>query len=538
MPTEEKEDSSLLPNELMLEEMRQRRQPRISQMGEPVPRRIEKTQHKPAVEWTKAILMSFAAVSAFTLFAWSRRTRYLARKTSDFKSLDRCNLETYPAWNIHEAQEINLSNCNHIDLPDDIETWSKFKSLKKLDLGNNSLEDLPMAMETLAPSLEILFLSENKFNKIPAVIKKFDRLRVLSMRGNFLTELTSEPLPISSLVWLILTNNQIAKVDENIKDLKLLRKLMLSHNVLDKIPVELGECKDLELIRMANNNLETIPNEVLSLPKLAWISLSGNPIFASKTPSNGEKVIKEQDVEVDKSRILGKGASGTVFAGRYEGQDVAVKVFKEQSKGSDGNPEDEMAINSIVDHPFAISAIGVIEREGKKEMMVMKLLKGTYPLGKVPSFDTVTRDAGPSPKTHKMDEKTLMRTIWTVVSALEYIHSSLGVSHGDVYLHNVLINDDKVSRISDWGASFAYDRDDIDQSDLIEKIEVLAFGRLVDDLVSWHSDVIVVPKEIQDLLVHIVESETRERPNFRTIKQKLSFIPERFGVPVMSNGEN
>jgi hypothetical protein len=395
-----------------------------------------------------------------------------------------------------------------------------------------------MAMEELAPSLEILFLSENKFNKIPAVIKKLNRLRVLSMRGNFLTELTSELLPVSSLVWLILTNNQIAKVDENIKDLKHLRKLMLSHNLLHKIPLELGECKDLELIRMANNNIETIPTEVLSLPKLAWISLSGNPLFASKTPANGEKVIKEQDVEVTKSKILGKGASGTVFAGRYEGQDVAVKVFKEQSKGSDGNPEDEMAINSIVNHQFAISAIGVIERDGKKEMMVMKLLKGTYPLGKVPSFDTVTRDAGPSPKTHKMDEKTLMRAIWTVASALEYIHTSLGVSHGDVYLHNVLIDGDKVSRISDWGASFAYDLDDVEQADLIEKIEVLAFGRLVQDLFSWHSDIAVVPKVIQDLLVHIVESETTERPNFRTIKEKLSFIPETFGMPVISNGEN
>lgn len=100
-----------------------------------------------------------------------------------------------------------------------------------------------------------------------------------------------------------------------------------------------------------------------------------------------------------------------------------------------------------------------------------------------------------------------------------------------------MIDGDKVSRISDWGASFAYNRDDAEQADLIEKIEVLAFGRLVQDLVSWHSDVIVVPKEIQDLLVQIVESETTERPNFRTIKEKLSFISETFGMPVMSSGE-
>jgi hypothetical protein len=529
MPNAEESASA---DDLMTEEMGEMRQrrARTTEMGEPVPRRVERKQPKPATEWTKAIAMSLGLTMLFVVFSLNRRGKFLSRKTSDFKSFDKCNLATYPMWKIDEVQELNLSKCDHVHLPDDVEVWSKFKSLKKLDLSGNSLGDLPMAMEILAPSLEILFLSGNKFTKLPDVIKKLTKLRVLSMRDNFLTELSTDGLPVSSLVWLILTNNQIARIYPNIKDLKLLRKLMLSHNSLSEIPVELGECKDLELVRLANNNLNAIPTEVLLLPKLGWMSLSGNPIFASNTPSNGSKIIKEQDVEINKTKILGQGASGVVYAGQYAGKDVAVKVFKEQSKGSDGNPEDELAINSIIDHTFAISALGVIEINRKKEMMVMNLLKGTHPLGKVPSFETVTRDAGPSPESKKIfDEEILLRTVWNVASALEYIHSSVGVSHGDVYLHNILIDGERVSRLSDWGASFAYDRGSIEQAELIEKIEVLAFGRLMQDLFLWNPK-IIAPGGVHDLINQIVQPDTSRRPNFRAVKEHLSAIPEMSAI--------
>lgn len=526
------ENSPLFSVESMPDEMRQRRQVRTSQMGEPIPRRVEQNKPKPAAEWTKAIVMSVAALSGFVMFSLRRKTAYLARKTSDFRTFDRCNLETYPMWKIDEAKELNLSKCEHIELPDDPGVWSKFKSLKKIDLNSNLLEGLPDAMEVLSSSLEILFLSENNFKAVPAVVKKMKRLKVISMRGNSLTDLTSENLPASSLVWLILTNNQIANVNANVQDLKLLRKLMLSHNHLNKLPEELGECKNLELIRLADNKIENIPAEVLSLPQLGWISLSGNPIFKSATPSNGEKIIREQDIQINKSKILGQGASGTVFSGSYQGQDVAVKVFKEQSKGSDGNAEDEMSINSIVENPYAISAIGVVETDGRKEMLVMKLLQGTSPLGKVPSFDTVTRDVGPADALIKtMDKNTLMKTIWNVASALEYIHNSIGVSHGDVYLHNVLIDGKKVSRISDWGASFAYDRDNAEQAELIEKIEVLAFGRLIQDILLWYPT-IIEEAVFKELLAEILQTETRRRPSFSAIKEKLTLIPEMSEVIV------
>ena len=86
--------------------------------------------------------------------------------------------------------------------------WGSFKRLKKLELNSNELTTLPSSLEAVSSTLEILFLSENNFNAIPEVVGKLNRLRMISLRGNCLTELSSTNLP-TSLVWLILTNNKI-----------------------------------------------------------------------------------------------------------------------------------------------------------------------------------------------------------------------------------------------------------------------------------------------------------------------------------------
>ncbi len=252
--------------------------------------------------------------------------------------------------------------------------WKSFKRLKKLELNSNELTTLPSSLEALSPTLEILFLSENNFDAIPEVVGKMSRLRMISLRGNCFTELSSTNLP-TSLMWLILTNNKISRIDPNVSKLKGLRKLMLSHNKLTEIPSELGECKNLELVRLASNEIHVaLPEQFLTLPKLAWISLGGNPI--AEVPAHKMRVIDRSSVSFDESNVLGKGASGTVYKGLFEGEDVAVKVFKQDSKGSDGKPEDEAVINSIIDHHFTVSSRGVFRKSESEiiEGMVMELL--------------------------------------------------------------------------------------------------------------------------------------------------------------------
>jgi hypothetical protein len=510
-----------------------RRQVKLTKMGNPRLRRDDVPQ-KSILEWAKAIAITLTFVSGFLTLAWQMRSRKdpnFLRKSAKSKRVDKCDLRTYPLKHIDQLTDLNLSGCGHSSLPADSELWSRFSSLKKLDLNNNSLTDLPQEMSVLS-SLEILFISENAIESIPAVIAKLNSLRVLSLRGNLLDDLSAVNLPTSSLSWLILTNNQIRKIHSNIGDLRRLRKLMLSHNRIESVPVELGGCKELELVRLANNNInKSIPKEVLSLSKLAWISLSGNPI--SITPQSVDKAINERDIQIT-PKILGSGASGTVYKGKYQGEDVAVKIFKVEVKGSDGNASDEAGINALIDHPLAISAIGII-KEGKDEAykgMVMKLLSEAYPFGKAPNFDTVTRDEGPSPHSANLTKKQVLSVVWNIASVLDYIHSIVGVSHGDVYLHNVLRDGLFTARLSDWGASFVYDRENIEIAGMIERIEVLAFGRLIQDLIDWHFD--KSSQELSgpmiELLASLLHRDQASRPNFQMIKEKLGGMSEFKGI--------
>lgn len=447
-----------------------------------------------------------------------------------------------------DATELNLiSSKIWADMVHTADVWGQFTRLKKLDLNSNGLTTLPSALEALAPTLEILFLSENNFEVLPEVIGKLDHLRMLSLRGNRLTTLSSANLPTSSLVWLILTNNCISNIDPDVKELKHVRKLMLSHNNLTSIPKEMGECTELELIRLANNEINVpLPMEFLSLPKLAWISLAGNPI--AHCPPTKDKEVCKSTVSYDQSTVLGRGASGTVFLGKHGEREVAVKIFHQHSRGSDGNPEDEAAVNALVDHPFAVSAHGVFLSgdgdDATHEGMVMELLESAEALGQVPSFSTVTRDAGPSGSAKDLTKEQVLGVVWNVATALEHVHSAAKVANGDVYLHNILQCGKGVAKVSDWGASFVYDGE-CESAKTFEAIEVLAFGRLVQDLFDWHLDTTLPDSTepadflgrprgntalesgpLHDLMSSILQPEQSDRPSFRSIKAKLYEMPE------------
>lgn len=453
--------------------------------------------------------------------------------------------------NKETVEDLNLAGSIWSNLIYNDSIWRSFRCLKKLELNGSDLSTLPSSLEAVAPTLEILFLSENKFNTIPEVVGKLHRLRMISFRGNCLTELSAANLP-TSLIWLILTNNQISRIDQNVSKLHGLRKLMLSHNRLTEIPSELGECTNLELVRLASNCINTaLPEKFLSLPKLAWISLGGNPI--SKINTQKMKVIDKSSVFFDENNVLGKGASGTVYKGQYRGKDVAVKVFKHDSKGSDGRPEDEAMINSIIDHHFTVSSHGAFRKESMHdsedadviEGMVMELLENATAIGKPPSFATCTRDSGPEDDAKNLATDRVFSIIWNIANALEYVHSTK-VMNGDVYLHNTL-QCGNGARLSDWGASFVYNdsmvADSSTSADIFEKIEVLAFGRLVQDMLLWYlkvacpdstgstlgllwSHISMSSGPFKDLMASILQPDQSKRPTFGEIKESLAKIPE------------
>jgi serine/threonine protein kinase len=226
--------------------------------------------------------------------------------------------------------------------------------------------------------------------------------------------------------------------------------------------------------------------------------------------------------------------------------DIGLRILLILSTGSDGTAADEAAINSLIEHPLVVSAHGVFLSEDNScpEGMVMELLDGADALGKPPSFNSVTRDAGPTEIGKDLTREQVLCVVWNVVAALEHVHSTTKVANGDIYLHNVLKCGDCIAKVSDWGASFVYDCIVDSPPQIFESIEVLAFGRLVQDLFDWHLDTALpdatesaecigksrgMPLEagpFYDLMNSILQPIQAERPSFSDIKAVLKSIPE------------
>ena len=80
-----------------------------------------------------------------------------------------------------------------------------------------------------------------------------------------------------------------------------------------------------------------------------------------------------------------------------------------------------------------------------------------------------------------MTSKSIYEVVKHIQSAAIHLHEK-NLMHGDLYAHNILINEDNHCYLGDFGASSFYD------NKAYEKIEVRAFGCLIDDLLSICSD--------------------------------------------------
>jgi len=122
--------------------------------------------------------------------------------------------------------------------------------------------------------------------------------------------------------------------------------------------------------------------------------------------------------------------------------------------------------------------------------MCMELLEGATAASGPPSFDTVTRDALDL-ASKALSPNAALTVALTVARACAWLHS-MGIIHGDVYLHNTLYTRsgshesvDNV-RLSDLGAAGAYDM----QADgaALQKVELRSFSFLVEDLIYLASN--------------------------------------------------
>ena len=370
--------------------------------------------------------------------------------------------------------------------------------------------------------LRILFLSNNHFTEFPTVLAKCPSLSMIGFRNNHIETVAENTLPLSTR-WLILTDNTIEKLPDSMGDLHLLQKCMLSGNRLTSLPTTMHQCHNLELLRIAVNRLKALPAFLLDLPKLSWLAYSGNP-FCAKHPNCDTPLDEVVWDALEIQELLGEGASGLIYKAIYEGNEVALKIFKGDIT-SDGLPEEEMDINiSLGRHDRLVDVLSRVtgHPEGKDVLMLELIPPHFYNLGLPPTLETCSRDVYPQGFSLTL-EKTL-KILQGVADAAVHMHAH-GIMHGDFYAHNIMIDDDANVILGDFGGASYFEPHEVETRNALERLEVRAFGCLVEEVLALSIN--DKPNAtLRELLVTLkndcLREENIKRPLFAQIFQQLT----------------
>lgn len=161
-------------------------------------------------------------------------------------------------------------NNQKIILPDDID------EIEVLNLGNNSLQELPEGLGSTLNNLRILVLRRNKFTAVPGVVFELGQLAELDMSHNCLRGLSEDVGQLKGLKKLCISHNKIQHLPSQIGTLKFLEELDISFNDLRDLPKSFSNLTKLRTLDADHNKLNQFPTEILALSDLEELDCSGN----------------------------------------------------------------------------------------------------------------------------------------------------------------------------------------------------------------------------------------------------------------------
>lgn len=412
------------------------------------------------------------------------------------------------------ATRLDLA-CGLTEFPREI--FELADSLEILNLTGNALSCLPDDLHRLT-HLRVLFCSDNAFTELPACLGQCAKLSMIGFKANQISQVPASALP-PQLRWLILTDNCISQLPDELGQRPLLQKLMLAGNHLTHLPQSLAQCKNLELLRIASNRLTQLPHWLLTMPSLTWLAYAGNPVEMAVQVKADDATPNIPWHELALGEVLGEGASGVIHKALWKPQalPVAVKLYK-GTITSDGSPLHEMqACIAAGLHPNLIKVEGrVAGHPDDQAALVMDLIDPSYRnLAALPSLASCTRDIYAPDTRFSLD--VALRMARGIASVAAHLHRQ-GITHGDLYGHNILWNAKGDCLLGDFGAASFHATADSLETRALQRIEVRAFGVLLGELLERLE---VTHETLQALQQRCCQPDVLARPSFDEIEGVL-----------------
>lgn len=427
------------------------------------------------------------------------------------------SLDDLRAGRLAGLKRLDLS-CGLKEFPREI--FELADTLEVLNLSGNALQQLPDDLHRLT-RLRVLFASDNLFTDLPESIGQCLALQIVGFKANQICHVPAQALP-PRLRWLILTDNRIQRLPEALGDCQALQKLMLAGNQLQKLPSSLARCEQLELVRIAANQLTQLPSWLLELPSLAWLAYAGNPL-CTEPAQPAVRQIPWQQLHVQQQ--LGEGASGVIQQAHWHSphqaeKAVAIKLYK-GSVTSDGSPLNEMAACIAAgNHANLIGIEGqILDHPQGQSGLVMQLIAPSFAnLAGPPSLESCTRDIYPAAM--RLPLSVVLRIAHGIASVTAHLHAC-GMTHGDLYGHNILWQADGTCLLGDFGAASFHPAAAYGHA--LERIETRAFGILLGELLDRCEEDASQLTALRQLQARCVQPAVNERPALRDIEPLLRF---------------